>query len=71
MAAFILYVVPTYFYHKKVRRTMHDAIVSYLLKVKVTGSHYQRNKTLAQQNYEKFKERLHTNIKDGAYQRCF
>ena len=33
---------------------MHDAIVSNLLKVKVTGSHYQRNKTLAQQNYEKF-----------------
>ena len=50
---------------------MHDAIVSNLLKVKVTGSHYQRNKTLAQQNYEKFKESLHTNIKDGYYQRCF
>lgn len=42
---------------------MHDAIVSNLLKVKVTGSHYQRNKTLAQQNYEKFKESLHTKLK--------
>ena len=50
---------------------MHDAIVSNLLKVKVTGSHYQRNKTLAQQNYEKFKESLHTNIKDDSNQRCF
>lgn len=50
---------------------MHDAIVSNLLKVKVTGSHYQRNKTWAQQNYEKFMESLHTNIKDGVYQRCF
>ena len=50
---------------------MHDAIVSYVLQVKVPGSHYQRTKTWAQQNYEKFMESLHTNIKDGVYQRCF